>query len=192
MNQEIKISRSDLIAKCDQYLNGKIQEKDFEDYAWNLITEEHPDYHQIKYKQGALGDLARLYETIDWTDSLLIVSNWDEAAQIDYAKGVIKQEIADSLRVLKIEKEKQDAINKVLEDAQKSENGTGSWYFANPSLIEKGKKRFTDVWGFRILEENWRRKNKEQLTDEEFEDGTTQSSNVDNFRYGVALKRYFE
>ncbi|MCO4754042.1 MAG: hypothetical protein KC478_06150 [Bacteriovoracaceae bacterium] len=29
-------------------------------------------------------------------------------------------------------------------------------------------------------------------TDEEFEDGTTQSSNVDNFRYGVALKRYFE
>ena len=41
MNQEIKILRSDLIAKCDQYLNGEIQEKGFEDYAWNLITEEH-------------------------------------------------------------------------------------------------------------------------------------------------------
>ena len=59
----------------------------------NTSFEEHPDYHQIKYKQGALGDLARLYETIDWTDSLLIVSNWDEAAQIDYAKGVITEAI---------------------------------------------------------------------------------------------------
>jgi hypothetical protein len=41
LNQKIKILRSDLIAKCEQYLNGKIQEKDFEDYALNIITEEH-------------------------------------------------------------------------------------------------------------------------------------------------------
>ena len=45
MNQEIKILRSDLVAKCDQYLNGEIKEKDFEDYAWNLITEEHFDWN---------------------------------------------------------------------------------------------------------------------------------------------------
>lgn len=44
MNQEIKILRSDLIAKCDQYLNDQIKEKDFEDYAWNLITEKHFDW----------------------------------------------------------------------------------------------------------------------------------------------------
>ena len=44
MNQEIKISRSDLIAKCDQYLNGEIVEKDFEGYAWELIAEEHFDW----------------------------------------------------------------------------------------------------------------------------------------------------
>ncbi len=44
MNQEIKISRSDLIAKCNQYLNGEIKEKDFENYAWNLITKEHIDW----------------------------------------------------------------------------------------------------------------------------------------------------
>jgi hypothetical protein len=45
LNQEIKISRSNLIEKCDQYLNGEIQEKDFEDYAWNLITDEHFDWN---------------------------------------------------------------------------------------------------------------------------------------------------
>jgi hypothetical protein len=39
LNQEIKITRSDLISKCDQYLNGEIQEKDFENYAWDLISD---------------------------------------------------------------------------------------------------------------------------------------------------------
>jgi hypothetical protein len=41
LNKEFKISRSDLIAKCDQYLNGEIQERDFENYASNLITGEY-------------------------------------------------------------------------------------------------------------------------------------------------------
>ncbi|GEM_PF-703564 len=41
MNQKIEILRSDLIAKCDQFLNGKIDEEEFENYAGNLITKEH-------------------------------------------------------------------------------------------------------------------------------------------------------
>ncbi|MET2985487.1 immunity protein Imm33 domain-containing protein [Aureibaculum conchae] len=44
MNKKIKISRSDLIAKCDQYLNGEIVENDFENYAWELITEDYFDW----------------------------------------------------------------------------------------------------------------------------------------------------
>ncbi|GGE01885.1 immunity protein Imm33 domain-containing protein [Planktosalinus lacus] len=44
MKQKIKISRTDLIAKCDQYLNGEIGEKDFENYAWNLISEDFFDW----------------------------------------------------------------------------------------------------------------------------------------------------
>ena len=44
MNQEIKISRSDLIAKCEQYLNGKIGKEDLENYAWQLISEDSFDW----------------------------------------------------------------------------------------------------------------------------------------------------
>ena len=44
LDKEIKISRSDLIAKCDQYLNGEIVEKDFENYAWKLITKDYFDW----------------------------------------------------------------------------------------------------------------------------------------------------
>jgi hypothetical protein len=44
LNQEIKISRSDLIAKCEQYLNGKIGKEDLENYAWQLISEDSFDW----------------------------------------------------------------------------------------------------------------------------------------------------
>jgi hypothetical protein len=44
LQQEINISRLDLIAKCDQYLSGEIHETDFENYARILITDEHFDW----------------------------------------------------------------------------------------------------------------------------------------------------
>ena len=40
MSQEIKISRNDIISKCDQYLNGEINKVDLENYAWDLIAED--------------------------------------------------------------------------------------------------------------------------------------------------------
>ncbi|AFU68605.1 hypothetical protein P700755_001756 [Psychroflexus torquis ATCC 700755] len=47
LNQEIKIPRSNLIAKCDQNLNGEIAENDFENYANKLITEESFDWDDV-------------------------------------------------------------------------------------------------------------------------------------------------
>tara|TARA_B100000965_G_scaffold404435_1_gene435176 strand:+ start:4555 stop:5163 length:609 start_codon:yes stop_codon:yes gene_type:complete len=44
LNQEIKISRSDLINKCEQFLGGKIQKSDLENYAWKLISEDFFDW----------------------------------------------------------------------------------------------------------------------------------------------------
>ncbi|SDI66210.1 immunity protein Imm33 domain-containing protein [Winogradskyella thalassocola] len=40
MKQEIKILRSDLVAKCDQYLNGEIGKSDLENYASKLMIGE--------------------------------------------------------------------------------------------------------------------------------------------------------
>ncbi|WP_308994005.1 hypothetical protein QLS71_015335 [Mariniflexile litorale] len=59
MNQEIKISRSDIIAKCDQYLNGEIGKSDLQNYALNLIVDENDIY--------------------DWSDEIVsdIIFQWD-------------------------------------------------------------------------------------------------------------------
>lgn len=59
MNQEIKISRLDLIAKCDQYLNGEIGKSDLQNFALNLIVDENDIY--------------------DWSDEIVsdIIFQWD-------------------------------------------------------------------------------------------------------------------
>ena len=59
MNQEIKISRLNLIAKCDQYLNNEIQKLDLMNYASNLIMGE--------------------CDTYEWDDDVIsdIIFQWD-------------------------------------------------------------------------------------------------------------------
>lgn len=47
MNQEIKILRSDLIAKCDQYLSGEIEKLDLENYASDLIVKDFIEDDEI-------------------------------------------------------------------------------------------------------------------------------------------------
>lgn len=38
---------------------------------------------------------------------------------------------------------------------------SGKFYFYNPQLIAQGKAKFTQLWGQRVLEDNWRRRKKE-------------------------------
>jgi len=44
LNQEIKISRSNLVAKCDQFLNGELKKSDLENYASDLIGQDFFDW----------------------------------------------------------------------------------------------------------------------------------------------------
>ena len=44
MSRITKISRNDLIKKCDEFLNGKINAESFEIYASKIITEENTEW----------------------------------------------------------------------------------------------------------------------------------------------------
>lgn len=59
LNQKIKITRSDLIAKCDLYLKGEINKVDLENYASDLMVGE--------------------FDIYDWEDDDIsdVIINWD-------------------------------------------------------------------------------------------------------------------
>ena len=83
-----------------------------------------------------------------------------------------------------IEVEKQDSI-KAVEDARELARGdegsrsvntanmlgggaqSGEWYFYNPQLIKQGQQEWRKRWGNRPLEDNWRRKNKQVVINDE-------------------------
>jgi hypothetical protein len=54
LNQEIKISCSDLIEKCDLYLKGEIEKLDLENYASDLIIGECDIY---EWKDDIISDI---------------------------------------------------------------------------------------------------------------------------------------
>ena len=72
MNTEIKILRTDLIAKCDEFLIGKINKTELESYAWNLITDDN----------------------IEWNDNVIsgIISQWDNGS-INYPINKLNVEL---------------------------------------------------------------------------------------------------
>lgn len=145
------------------------------DVVMELIDENYPNYRLIKEKWNALSNLAKLYSDIDWIDSLLIVSNWSDAEQLQFATSIANREKADKEDKEAKEKEKLEKLSELLEKNSKSKNG--NWYFSNVELIEKGKKLFSENWGFRSHEENWRRKNKEK---DLFEDSEVESEVLDD------------
>ncbi len=138
------------------------------DAVMELIDENYPNYRLIKEKWNALSNLAKLYSDIDWIDSLVIVSDWSDDAQLAFATSIAEREKAEQEAEAKAEKEKLDKLNALLEKNSKSSNG--NWYFSNAELVEKGKKLFSETWGFRSHSEDWRRKNKEKDLEDDLED----------------------
>ena len=76
-----------------------------------------------------------------------------------------------------------------------SQQQTSGWYFYNSSTITLGKIEFEQTWGKRKLEDNWRRKNKNQISDiteeELAEAPQTDSTKVEIPRENDKLKREY-
>ncbi len=105
MNQEIKISRSDLIAKCDQFLNGQLNKVDLENYASELMMGECDIY---EWDDDVISDVIfqwdnqtinfpinqiniRLWKHQLKTDENLLADYNDWNVHIDRQKGICKK-----------------------------------------------------------------------------------------------------
>ncbi|MCT4664873.1 MAG: tetratricopeptide repeat protein [Flavobacteriales bacterium] len=172
----IQLARTHL-AKGDLefQLKNYNQAQEHYDAVMNIIDEKFKNYEQIEQKWKSLSDLAKHYQTIDLNDSLLIVSAWNEDQQYLWAKN-------RALRELNAQKEKEAEKLATLEKIKSKinlENGKKNinWYFDDKTLIENGKKLFSNVWGIRKLEDNWRRKNKGTINPDEETEITEQEEN---------------
>ena len=142
------------------------------DTAMTFLSQNHPDYDLLSKKRNSLNDLVDLYNTIALQDSLMTLSLLDEDALLEMIDQLIeekKEEDRKAKAALKSGAGNRGGNNS-RNQFNPSAGGGGAWYFYNPSAVSFGYSEFISKWGERKLEDNWRRKNKQQIAIDDSEE----------------------
>ncbi|MAQ69842.1 MAG: hypothetical protein CMD23_01955 [Flavobacteriales bacterium] len=149
------------------------------DSAHQFAETNNENYHRIKKMLRNSKKVADLYTQIQHNDSIITLANLSEEER----NQIIDQYIIDlqtKEEELKLNNDRGTANNafnsyEYNKQTQNSMNITssGGWYFYNPSAMSLGYSEFVSRWGNRKLEDNWRRKNKNQILTIEAEGADT-------------------
>ena len=151
------------------------------DTAVNMLSNDYPNYNTLKMRSGSLNDLVRNINTYDLQDSVQVLARMTESERVAVIDGII-----DDLR--REEQEARMREQEAMQDLQSGRTGLmdgqagygastqqgGRWYFYNLNAKSFGQPEFRMKWGDRKLEDNWRRSNKQSVTElirEEDENG---------------------
>ncbi|MDE6627849.1 MAG: tetratricopeptide repeat protein, partial [Muribaculaceae bacterium] len=144
-----------------------------------LLPESYPDYRTLRKRSDILDELAVYSQNVELQDSLLRLSAMSPDEQLAAVNRII-----DELK--KKEKEEAEAAAReeflANRDAQGNSlqnqsnapqtfamnNGDDSWYFYNTATKNAGRTEFQKKWGNRKLEDDWRRRNKQTFSFNDF------------------------
>ena len=139
------------------------------DSAYQL-SEKTQDTKNIKNMRRSAQKVAKEYNTINKGDSIIDLARLPEQER--------NNKIDQYIQKLKEQEQLEQASNErprnnfnSYEFDRQSQNSInisagGGWYFYNPSAISLGYSEFLSRWGNRKIEDNWRRKNKNQIASE--------------------------
>lgn len=124
-----------------------------------------PDYKVINDRRSLLTDFVKQLVTIRTEDSLQHLASLSPVAVEKMLDKILedkkKKEEADLLRAQQIANQAANGNGGQLVRGNFNGNPQDVWYFYNPQLAMQGRLQFTQKWGTRKLEDNWRRSSKE-------------------------------
>jgi len=146
--------------------------QNYYDSAMIIIDDTYPDYKNVESRYRNLTTLV---------DNLLMVEREDSLQRVAAMPESEREKLIT--RLMQEEQERQRNMQSMAaqgaQDAgyyrsNSSRMGIGSsgstaWYFYNPQTVTYGKVTFKNTWGTRQLEDNWRRSNKMEFSDNEEE-----------------------
>jgi tetratricopeptide (TPR) repeat protein len=152
--------------------------------AVTILTAEHPDFARVQLRSEMLDELILAYQQVQLQDSLQRLSRMSDEEQRQVVEQIITELIAqekiDSVRQAQAAREaaRGDEGPRSVNTANMLGNlntQRGEWYFYNLQLVKQGAQEWRRVWGNRILEDNWRRQNK-QVTASYIDDGYAEAT----------------
>ena len=137
-----------------------------------LMDTEDERYLSTKKRYRDLRDIVHNQDVIYEKDSLLVLALLSEDERIEKIDDYIENLKQEDMEAKSDSREDDQGVNFNLYEYNRSQANVpvgGGWYFYNPTAISFGYSEFLTRWGNRKNENNWRRKNKNQLEMEESE-----------------------
>jgi tetratricopeptide (TPR) repeat protein len=154
--------------------------------ALGQLKKEHEAYPRVAKRSEVLDELVVFHEAVELQDSLLRLSKMTEEEQLAIVNKIIED-------LIKQEEEEQKKAEREEYLAQREENrqqmtpnnrrpspnappvvapttDANLFYFYNPQIVAAGKNAFQQKWGRRKLEDNWRRRNKNNQVSDLFDE----------------------
>ncbi len=133
------------------------------DSTASLLPQNDPAYKRVVDKQRSLRDFVIQTNIIKTEDSLQHLSKMNPAQLEKVLEKVVLDKIAKETEDLR---KAQEIVNRGLQQQQTktdafTDPNKSSWYFTNAIAQQQGKTSFSNVWGTRALEDNWRRSRKD-------------------------------
>ncbi|MDR1405816.1 MAG: tetratricopeptide repeat protein [Prevotellaceae bacterium] len=134
----------------------------------NALTRLSPDYPQYDSLEKTAGGLRRLAENtriIQREDSLQRIAAMPAAEREQWIAGIIAKITEEEEQQRQQQRQQQyfmyqEEYSRSMDPQTKS----NSWYFYNVSSVNSGLSSFNMRWGKRRLEDNWRRRNKQETS----------------------------
>ncbi len=155
------------------------------------LSENTKKYRAIKKKLDNLEDVIKYEDIAQYTDSVITLYDLPKDRQIAFFEAHI-----EVLKKAQEEAEKKE-LERIAEgfaafaESKGGKENKGKFYFYNITSLGYGKNDFTNKWGNRVLEDDWRWSNKNTISiaDEEGEiivdGGGPQSEPTDDEKFSV-------
>lgn len=135
------------------------------DSTSSFLPADHPQFEAVLNKAETLTELVEHVETVIVEDSLQALASLDEKELQKKINKIINERETAEEEQQRSELEAREAqlsASTPKKSGGGSSGGKGEWYFYNPTTVGKGFSEFSRKWGNRPLEDNWRRKDKNQ------------------------------
>ncbi|EAY29131.1 tetratricopeptide repeat domain protein [Microscilla marina ATCC 23134] len=172
LKKSIDASAGNKVQKAYSYLKlGEVHYAPLEEYelakkyydsSMVSLPKNVENYKMIKRRARILGDFVKYLNSVRLEDSLQRMAKMDTLQLSAYLDKNLK------VKIEKAYDEEQRLIQAAKDKAKRSNNTStlkelqsNVWYFYNPQLVARGRVKFQQKWGTRVLEDNWRRSNKD-------------------------------
>ena len=165
------------------------------DSTASLLPQTDPAYKRVVDKQRSLRDFVTQTNIIKTEDSLQRLAKMNPAQLEKVLEKVVLDKNAKEAEDLR---KAQEIVSRGMQQQQnKAETFTdptkSTWYFTNPIAQQQGKTTFSNVWGPRALEDNWRRSSKDNALSFDSNNGQVnnlglKNLSIPNEKFGGGLK----